>query len=387
MIGYKAFDKDLKCRGFQFEVGKTYSTDRKKEVLQLCTNTVFHFCRELHRIEAESDYKLSECRVCEVIATGDIVGNGSKYGTNKIKILRELSKEEKKEYCNCNTGNCNTGDCNIGNSNTGNRNTGNSNTGDRNTGNSNTGDSNTGDWNMGNRNTGNWNTGKWNTGNCNTGDWNTGNRNTGDWNTGDWNTGNWNTGDWNTGNCNRGDWNTGNRNTGNCNTGDWNTGDCNMGNRNTGNRNTGNRNTGNRNTGDCNTGNWNTGDWNTGFFNTITPDVLIFDKKTEKKRGEIRFPSFLYFDTVVWVSHDTATNEEKTRYKKEIEVAGGFLKKIEYKDAFRLAYDNASTEEHEMLFKLPNFDAEIFKKISGIDTASEYAAWKTTRKRQKSADD
>ena len=32
MIGYKAFNKNLCCRGFQYEVGKTYTKDTKKEV-------------------------------------------------------------------------------------------------------------------------------------------------------------------------------------------------------------------------------------------------------------------------------------------------------------------------------------------------------------------
>ena len=291
MIGYKAFDKDLRCRGFQFEVGKTYSTGRKKEELKVCSNTVFHFCRELHRIDSESNYRLSESRVCEVIATGDIVGEGSKFGTNEIMILRELTQEEKDKFCNRNTG-----------------------------------DRNTGDWN--------------------TGDWNTGDRNTGDRNTGDWNTGDCNTGDRNTG-----DWNTGDRNTG-----DRNTGDCNTGNR--------------------NIGNWNTGNWNTGFFNTKDGKIMLFNKPTDKTRAELYFPHFLYFDLTVWVSHDTATDEEKEEHKKEIECTGGFLKELDYKEAFRRAYAKAGADEHGMLFALPNFDPAVFEEISGVDTADEYARWK-----------
>ena len=185
--GYKVFNPDWTCRGFQYEVGKIFEEDVKPS----CCDRGFHFCEKA--ADCFSYYSFnSENRVAEVIALGEVDTDGKKSCTNKIQIVREIPWQELLTIVN--TGKDCTGLCNTGNRNTGNRNTGNRNTGDCNTGNRNTGDCNTG-----NRNTGNRNTGNRNTGNRNTGDWNTGNRNTGDWNTGDWNTGDWNKSSFNTG--------------------------------------------------------------------------------------------------------------------------------------------------------------------------------------------
>jgi len=61
----------------------------------------------------------------------------------------------------------------------------------------NTGEENTGDWNSGYRNSGDCNSGDWNSGYRNSGDCNSGYRNSGDCNSGDWNSGDWNSGDCN----------------------------------------------------------------------------------------------------------------------------------------------------------------------------------------------
>ena len=326
MIGYKAFDENLRCRGFQFEVGKTYDTGKTKEELKLCSDTVFHFCRELQKIENESDYRISKSRVCEVIAEGDVVTNGDKYGTNKLFILREIPREELDKYNNYNSGNCNSGD-----------------------------------WNSGDRNSGDWNSGNRNSGDCNGGNWNSGN----------YNSGNYNSGDCNSGNRNSGNYNSGNYNSGNCNSGNRNSGKYNSGDKNSGNRNSGDWNSGDWNSGDRNSGDWNSGDWNSGFFNTDSPLVRIFNKETNIPRDDIYFPSFLYFNLTVWVSHDTATEKEKEAHKTEIETCGGFLKTLSYKEAFRIAWDKADKEEHKKLLNLPNWDNEIFKEISGIDAEAE----------------
>ena len=169
--GYKVFNPDWTCRGFQYEVGKIFEEDVKPS----CCDRGFHFCEKA--ADCFSYYSFnSENKVAEVIALGEVDTDGEKSCTNKIQIVREIPWQELLTIVN--TGKDCTGLCNTGNRNTGNRNTGNRNTGD---------------WNTGNRNTGDWNTGDWNTGDCNTGDWNTGNRNTGDWNKSSFNTGCFNT--------------------------------------------------------------------------------------------------------------------------------------------------------------------------------------------------
>ena len=99
----------------------------------------------------------------------------------------------------------------------------------------------------------------------------------------------------------------------------------------------------------------------------------MFNKDTKLKRYEICIPSFCRFNLTVWVSHDTATDEEKEEHKREIETCGGFLKTLDYKEAWRIAWDRASKEEHLELLKLPNWDNEVFKEISGIDAEAEIA--------------
>ena len=137
---------------------------------------------------------------------------------------------------------------------------------------------------------------------------------------------------------------------------------------NTGYRNTGDCNTGNWNTGDWNTGNWNTGDWNTGYFNTTTPDqVNIFDVMTNKKDWEnCDKPSFIYFQLTVWVPMSEMTEKEKED-NPTYGNAGGYLKSKEYKEAFRESYDNTTKEDRAKVFNLPNFNADKFLEISGID--------------------
>ena len=118
----KGFDKDLKCRGYQFEIGKTYEIklpdgyELTKE--DLCSDKVFHYCNSLRKVHGYYSVEPEENnRFCEVEVLGREVTDGDKCGSNKIKVIREIVGEELdilKGLTDENTGLFNSGNYNNG---------------------------------------------------------------------------------------------------------------------------------------------------------------------------------------------------------------------------------------------------------------------------------
>lgn len=229
----KGFDENLCCRGYQFEVGKEYKIENDGRPLELCSNTVFHYCESLRNVHGYYSVEdNAKNRFCEIEVLGEEVTDGEKYGSNHIRIIREIVGEELKVLKGQIDGN--------------------------------------------------------------SGLFNSGNRNSGD---------------------------------------------------------------------------WNSGDWNNGFFNTVEPNVLIFNKDSGMTAGEFR--NSRYYDALTdepfilndWIYY---TDKEKKEDPKK-DLIGGYLKTYSYKEACENWWKNTSEENREIIKQIPNFDKKIFEKITGID--------------------
>ena len=234
-IFIKGFGKDLKCRGYQFEVGKEYKIDLPEGYTltekDLCSNKVFHFCDGLSKVhEHYSCEEEKGNRFCVIEVLGQLCDDGSKCGSDHIRIVREITGDELKIA----------------------------------------------------KGLTNWNSGLFNSGYMNSGDRNSG----------DWNSGYMNSGDRNSGDRNSGDWNSGDRNSGYMNSGDWNSGD-----RNSGDRNSGYMNSGYMNSGDRNSGTFNKTNGSNGVFCNKEPKICIFNIQTDWTLTE--FYQSKYFDAII----------------------------------------------------------------------------------------
>ena len=79
----------MRCRGMQYEVGKTYHVDGK---IEMCKNGL-HFCKNL--VDVFNFYpKLCGNRFFEVETRGQVCEKGVKCATATLTVLRELTAAE-----------------------------------------------------------------------------------------------------------------------------------------------------------------------------------------------------------------------------------------------------------------------------------------------------
>ena len=306
--GFKVFNPDWTCSPNRNTKQYTCPGKFEEDVTPVRCGQGMHFCKAAADCFNYYDFN-PDNHVAEVAAYGTVVEEGDKCATNKLEIIREIPWAELLEMVN--TGKGCAGLCNSGNRNSGNRNSGNRNSGD-----------------------------------CNSGNRNSGNRNSGNRNSGDCNSGNWNSGNWNSGDCNSGNWNSGN----------WNSG---------------NRNSGNRNSGD-----WNKTSFSNGCFNTVSPKIYMFNKPTDWTLEHWLNCRARYLLNQIddcpleYVWFDSMTDEEKAAHP-EAKTTGGYLKERTTADNARKWWAGLSANDRNIIFSLPNFDAAIFKEITGIDVDAE----------------
>ena len=150
---------------------------------------------------------------------------------------------------------------------------------------------------------------------------------------------------------------------------------------------TGIRNSGDWNSGDCNSGDWNSGDWNSGNGNsgdwnktnfssgvlcTHEPECLIFDRPSGMTLQEWRCSKAadlmdgICIDSDRWICTEDMTDAEKAAHPDHV-TTGGYLRRGTGKPDFAGWWDGLDDDERAVILAIPNFDAEKWKLITGIE--------------------
>ena len=87
VVAWKGFDKDLKCRDFQYEIGKTYEHAGR---VQACEGG-FHACE--NPLDVWAYYPVHNSRFCKVTLSGSLSrhGDDSKIAAARISVDAEVS--------------------------------------------------------------------------------------------------------------------------------------------------------------------------------------------------------------------------------------------------------------------------------------------------------
>ena len=123
------------------------------------------------------------------------------------------------------------------------------------------------------------------------------------------------------------------------------------------------------NSGYGNSGDWNSGDSHNGCFNTDNAkqayyfntlcNVEDWDSATK--------PNWLYKPSLTtWVDEADMTDVEKVD-NADFRTTGGYLRKNDMHVEWQEAMEGATAEEIQQVRDLPQFDADVFKEITGLD--------------------
>lgn len=96
------------------------------------------------------------------------------------------------------------------------------------------------------------------------------------------------------------------------------------------------------------------------------PTKLTYEEFEEKYSEAYSLLKYSDFYLTEWVSADKMTDEEKAAHPK-YETTEGFLKRNDYKTACQKMWDKFTDKQKKAIKKLPNFDKDVFKEITGIE--------------------
>jgi hypothetical protein len=99
--------------------------------------------------------------------------------------------------------------------------------------------------------------------------------------------------------------------------------------------------------------------------------ILRIDRDTFSRNPGVRAMNWKY-ENNWWIYSENMTEEEKAAHP-EHETTGGYIKSVDFKTACKMMWDNMTDHEKQAVREIPNFDAGIFKKITGIEVEESHA--------------
>lgn len=130
-------------------------------------------------------------------------------------------------------------------------------------------------------------------------------------------------------------------------------------------------NSGNRNSGNCNITSF-----SNGCFNTEEPKIYLFDKPSDWTYRDWINSDAKYIlnnmptDDICWVYSEDMTDEEKEKHP-EHETTGGFLRTRSKSSERQTWWKRLDEHMKKEVKSIPNFDAKIFKEITGIEVGED----------------